>query len=474
MTLDAVFASVDQRKQEWIDLLAESVAIKSVSALPETRDEVFRMVHWFADLLKAEGADLEICDVGSQTLPDGRILPLPPIILGKLGSDPRKKTLLVYGHLDVQPAAREDGWDTEPFVLTEKDGKLFGRGATDDKGPVLAWLAAIRTLRRLGLEIPVNLKFCFEGMEESGSEGLDELIEKRKEDFFNGVDFVCISDNYWLGKRKPCLTYGLRGIAYFFVEIESSTRDLHSGVFGGTIHEAMADLVSILSQLIDKDGKILIPGIMDAVVPLSPEEEALYESIDFDLEDYKQEVGVQRLLASVEGCKKKTLMSRWRNPSLSIHGIQGAFDGDGAKTVIPRRVVGKFSIRLVPNQTPEGVERQVLAYIDKLFQARKSPNRMKAHMFHGGRPWMADPKSSNFQAGAAAMRRVFGVDPDFTREGGSIPVTTSFQEATGKDVLLLPIGSSDDGAHSQNEKIDVRNYIQGIKVLAAYLFEVGK
>lgn len=472
--LDSLFAAVDQHKQEWIDLLAQSVAIKSVSAWPETRDEVFRMVHWFADLLKAEGADLQIVDNGTQTLPDSRIIPLPPIILGSLGSDPNKKTLLVYGHLDVQPAAREDGWDTEPFVLTEKDGKLFGRGSTDDKGPVLGWLIAIRLMRKLGIDLPVNLKFCFEGMEESGSEGLDELILKRKDDFFSGVDFVCISDNYWLGKEKPCLTYGLRGIAYFFIEIESSTRDLHSGVFGGTVHEAMADLIHLMGKLIDEDGKILVPGIMDDVAPLTAEEEALYDPIHFDLEEYKQEIGVRKLLSAVDGCKKKTLMSRWRYPSLSLHGIQGAFDGDGAKTVIPRKVIGKFSVRLVPHQTPEQVEAIVVKYLNELFAARRSPNKMKAFMFHGGRPWTADPSSQNFQAGAAAIERVFGVTPDFTREGGSIPVTISFQEATGKDVLLLPIGSSDDGAHSQNEKIDVRNYIQGIKVLAAYLFEVGK
>ena len=472
--LDTVFAAIDEQKQEWIRLLSEAVAIKSVSAWPDTRDEVFRMVHWFADLLQAQGAVLEVVDNGSQTLPDSRVLPLPPIILGSLGNDPAKKTLLVYGHLDVQPAALEDGWDTEPFVLTEKDGKLYGRGATDDKGPVLGWLIAIRILQKLGIDIPVNLKFCFEGMEESGSEGLDELIEKRKGDFFTGVDYVCISDSYWLGKTKPCLGYGLRGISYFFVEIESSTKDLHSGVFGGTVHEAMSDLIYVLSRLIDEKGNILIPGLMDDVVPLSPAEEALYDSIDFDMEDYKQEIGVKKLLTSVDGSKNKTLMGRWRYPSLSIHGIQGAFDGEGAKTVIPRKVVGKFSVRLVPNQTPEKVEAIVVNYVNDVFKTRNSPNHMKAFMFHGGRPWMTDPTSANFRAGAAATKRVYGVEPDYTREGGSIPVTISFQEATGKDVLLLPMGASDDGAHSQNEKIDVRNYMEGIKVMAAYLFEVAK
>ena len=388
--------------------------------------------------------------------------------------DPSKKTLLVYGHLDVQPAAKEDGWDTDPFVLTEKDGKLWGRGSTDDKGPVLGWLIALRILNEQKIALPVNLKFVFEGMEESGSEGLDDLINKRKNDFFSGVDFVCISDNYWLGKEKPCLTYGLRGISYFFVEIECSSKDLHSGVFGGTIHESMTDMVWLLSQLSDEEGKILIPGLMDDVLPLTKQEESLYENIDFDIEGYKVDAGVNNLHSCVKGCKKQVLMNRWRFPSLSIHGIQGAFDGEGAKTVIPRKVIGKFSIRLVPNQSPEKVEKLVVDHVKNvLWPKRKSPNQMKVFMFHGGRPWISDPHSGNFAAGAAAIKRVFGVDPDLTREGGSIPVTLSFQEATGKDVLLLPVGSSDDGAHSQNEKINRRNYIEGIKVLASYLFEIS-
>lgn len=388
--------------------------------------------------------------------------------------DPNKKTLLVYGHLDVQPARKEDGWNTEPFVLTQIDDKLYGRGSTDDKGPVLGWLIALRILNKLNVDLPVNLKFCFEGMEESGSEGLDELIIKRKGDFFSGIDFVCISDNYWLGNKKPCLTYGLRGISYFFLEVECSSKDLHSGVFGGTIHEAMSDLIWLFSQLQDNDNRILVPGIMDDVAKLTDQERALYESIDFDVQQYKKDAGVNGLHACTKDCPKQTLMNRWRYPSLSIHGIQGAFDGEGAKTVIPSKVVGKFSIRLVPNQSPEKIEQLVIKYINEQFKKRNSPNKVKCYMFHGGRPWISDPRSPNFAAGAAATKRVYGVEPDLTREGGSIPVTLSFQEATGKDVLLLPMGSSDDGAHSQNEKINKSNYIQGIKLLAAYLFEVSK
>ncbi|KAI2587288.1 carnosine dipeptidase 2, partial [Homo sapiens] len=161
------------------------------------------------------------CLVGLPSqLPDGSEIPLPPILLGRLGSDPQKKTVCIYGHLDVQPAALEDGWDSEPFTLVERDGKLYGRGSTDDKGPVAGWINALEAYQKTGQEIPVNVRFCLEGMEESGSEGLDELIFARKDTFFKDVDYVCISDNYWLGKKKPCITYGLRGICYFFIEVE--------------------------------------------------------------------------------------------------------------------------------------------------------------------------------------------------------------------------------------------------------------
>uniref|UniRef100_A0A3B4FPZ2 Cytosolic non-specific dipeptidase n=1 Tax=Pundamilia nyererei TaxID=303518 RepID=A0A3B4FPZ2_9CICH len=176
-------------------------------------------------------------------------IPLPPIILGQLGSDPAKKTVCIYGHLDVQPANIDDGWDTEPFTLVEKDGKLYGRGSTDDKGPVLAWFNCIEAYQKIGKDLPINIKFCFEGMEESGSEGLDDLVFSRKDTFFKDVDYVCISDNYWLGKNKPCITYGLRGICYFFIEVKSCwIIDLHSGVFGGSVHEAMTDLIALMGS----------------------------------------------------------------------------------------------------------------------------------------------------------------------------------------------------------------------------------
>ncbi|XP_028908585.1 cytosolic non-specific dipeptidase [Ornithorhynchus anatinus] len=469
--LQPVFLHVDGQQDRYVQRLAEWVAIQSVSAWPEKRGEIRRMMEVAAAEIERLGGTTELVDNGKETLPDGSQIPLPPILLGILGSDPQKKTVCVYGHLDVQPAAREDGWDSDPFTLEERDGKLYGRGSTDDKGPVLAWLNALEAFQQTKKEVPVNVKFCLEGMEESGSEGLDDLIFSRKDTFFKDVDYVCISDNYWLGKKKPCITYGLRGICYFFIEVECSDKDLHSGVYGGSVHEAMTDLITLMGCLVDKKGKILIPGIYKAVAPVTEEELSLYEQIDFDLDEYARDIGANTLL---HGSKRDILMNRWRFPSLSLHGIEGAFSGTGAKTVIPRKVIGKFSIRLVPDMTPEMVNSQVEDYLTKKFAELKSPNKFRVKLGHGGKPWVSDFNHPHYMAGRRAMKTVFGVEPDLTREGGSIPVTLTFQEATGKNVMLLPVGSADDGAHSQNEKLNRTNYIEGVKMLSAYLYEVSQ
>ncbi|KAI1285597.1 Cytosolic non-specific dipeptidase [Halotydeus destructor] len=281
--LATVFADIDERKSEHVAMLKEAVAIESISAWNDKWPDVEKMVKWYGKKLEGLGAEVEYCD-NPLNKTGGK---LPPIVLAQLGKDPKKKTVLVYGHLDVQPAKKSDGWDTEPFVLTEKDGKLFGRGATDDKAPAIGWLIAVEAHQKNKVDIPVNIKFCIEGMEESGSEGLNELVAMRKQDFFQGVDYVVISDNYWLGTKKPCLTYGLRGVAYFFIEVESSTKDLHSGGFGGTLYEGMADVVALMGSLVDKDGKIQVPGIMNDVLKLDDKERSRYEALDFSL------VGIQ-------------------------------------------------------------------------------------------------------------------------------------------------------------------------------------
>nr|XP_014340893.1 PREDICTED: cytosolic non-specific dipeptidase isoform X2 [Latimeria chalumnae] len=399
--LPNLFKYVDEHQDLYVQRLAEWVAIQSVSTWPEKRGEIKRMMQIAAKDIEQLGGTVELVDIGKQKLQDGTEIPLPPILLGRLGSDPGKKTVCIYGHLDVQPASMEDGWDTEPFTLVEKDGKLYGRGSTDDKGPVLAWLNCIEAYQKIGQELPVNLKFCFEGMEESGSEGLEELVFAQKDTFFKDVDYVCISDNYWLGKKKPCITYGLRGVCYFYVEVECSDKDLHSGVFGGSVHEAMTDLIALMGSLVDKKGKILVPDIYKSVAQLTDEELGLYKEIDFDMEEFSKDVGACKLLHQT---KEEILMHRWRYPSLSLHGIEGAFSSFGAKTVIPKKVIGKFSIRLVPDMCPQAVEKQVIDHLTKKFAELESPNRLKAYMGHGAKAWVSDFNHPHYMAGRKAMK----------------------------------------------------------------------
>ncbi|KAG6380092.1 hypothetical protein JVT61DRAFT_8177 [Boletus reticuloceps] len=444
----------------------------SISGDAAYREETIAMGHWLEKQLKGLGVTTTLKDLGQQTL-QGQRLDLPPAILGKLGEDPKKRTVLIYGHYDVQPALQSDGWATDPFMLVEKDKKLYGRGSTDDKGPIMGWLNVLEAHQAQRLELPVNLRFCFEGMEESGSEGLDELIEREAAagGWFNGVDCVCISDNYWLNTRTPALTYGLRGIAYFAINVSGPGQDLHSGLFGRMVHEPMTDLIKLMSILVDHNGQILIPGIESMVAPPDESEIELYTKMDYSIADVAEAVGASIALSDH---KETVIMGRMRNPSLSLHGIQGAFSEPGSKTVIPSKVAGKFSIRLVPPQTPEIVNPLVTAYIESEFAKMNSKNKMNVECSHGGKPWVADINHWNFEAARRAVEAVWNKSPDYTREGGSIPVTLTFAETLGVNVLLLPMGRSDDGAHSTNEKLDLSNFIEGTKVLGTYLYEVAQ
>jgi len=289
--------------------------------------------------------------------------------------------------------------------------------------------------------------------------------------YFKDADAACISDNYWLGTEKPCLTYGLRGCNYYSIEISGPGQDLHSGVFGGTAHEPMTDLVRVMSTLVSPDGKILIKGIDDLVAPLTDEEKSLYGDIAFTMDNLYESLGSK---TGIYSDKERTLMGRWRYPSLSLHGVEGAFSAPGAKTVIPAKVTGKFSIRTVPDMEIEAVNELVYKHVNDAFTALGSKNKCRVYLQHAGKWWVASPKHWNFTAAGKAVEHVWGVKPDLTREGGSIPVTLTFEQATGKNVLLLPMGSSTDAAHSINEKLDKKNYIEGIKLLGAYLHYVAE
>ena len=375
------------------------------------------MGHFLVDELTALGATAEVRSLGLQEGKAG--LQLPPVIVARYGSSPSKRTILVYGHYDVQPASKEDGWNSDPFTLTVDDeGRMYGRGSTDDKGPVVGWLNSIQAHQEAGIEYPVNLLMCFEGMEESGSDGLEDFVrtECRPGGYFETVDAVCISDSYWLGTDKPCLTYGTRGCNYFHVTISGPGQDLHSGGFGGAMQEPMVDLVRVLGSLVDSTGNIQIPHIMDEVTPLTDEEKALYGSINYAMSDLHEAAGSK---TTIFDNKDQALMATWRYPSLSIHGIEGAFYGPGGKTVIPAKVTGKFSIRTVPDMQIDKVNDLVSSYIHETFAKLGSKNTLEvAPSETPGSWWVSNPWHWNFTAAGKATEMVYGVKPDLTRGGG--------------------------------------------------------
>lgn len=475
LPLEPLFAKIDELKPQFIDRLAKAIAIPSVSGDEVLRPRVVDMAAFLVNELTNLGfSDIQLKDLGTQPPPVADVnLQLPPIVLARFGNDASKKTVLVYGHYDVQPALKDDGWATDPFTMYHDTAAdiLYGRGSTDDKGPVMGWLNVVEAHNELGWELPVNLVCCFEGMEESGSLGLDGLIEREAKEYFKSVDTVCISDNYWLGTTKPVLTYGLRGCNYYQVSIKGPGADLHSGIFGGVIAEPMTDLVQVLSKLVDIQGNILIPGIQEMVAPVTEKEDALYDDIDFSPEELHAAAGSE---TGLYDNKKDILKHRWRFPSLSIHGIEGAFSGAGAKTVIPSKVIGKFSIRTVPNIESLKLDQLVFDHVNKVFKEIGSKNSLVVELIHDGDYWVSDPFNEAFTAASKATEHVWNIKPDFTREGGSIPITLTFEQQLGTQVLLLPMGRGDDGAHSINEKLDVSNYINGCKTLGGYLHYYGK
>nr|VWO99513.1 N/A [Ganoderma boninense] len=516
---------IDDNADRFIDRLAAAVAIPSVSGDADRRPDVVNMAKWLDQQLQDLSVTTKLVDLGDQKKSDEK-LHLPPAVLGRIGEDPKKKTVLVYGHYDVQPVSLyfhpvaryrpEDlvdfywpvglehgsihaahaheaalglllvmynqsyGWSSDPFELVVEDtGRLVGRGSTDDKGPIMGWLNVLEAHKALGRELPVNMRFCFAGMEESGSEGLDDLIKsesaKGKDGWFDGVDCVCISDNYWLNTRTPCLTYGLRGIVYFSVNVTGPKQDLHSGMFGRMVHEPMTDLIALMGKLVAPDGTILVPGV-DALVPaLTDKEREMYENIDYSVQDLEQSAPGAIALSDD---KVTLLMGRMRMPSLSLHGIEGAFSGSGSKTIIPASVSGKFSIRIVNPQTPELIELLVRAHLQKEFAKLESKNTLTITNIGDGMPWVTDPEDPNYEAASRATKArpflPFSLSYSYlTREGGSIPVTLTFADSLGVNVLLLPMGRGDDGAHSTNEKLDRSNFIEGSKLLGTYLYELG-
>uniref|UniRef100_F1L3A8 Cytosolic non-specific dipeptidase n=1 Tax=Ascaris suum TaxID=6253 RepID=F1L3A8_ASCSU len=427
-------------------------------------------MYWLKEQMGSVGITCEAVATGMQEMLNGERIDLPPVILAQLGTSPNKKTLLVYGYVDVEPADKKDGWKTEPFKLAEKDGQLYGRGVADNKAAVILWISAIEMLQKHNIDIPLNIKFCFEGMAHCGSLGVEWVLRKRSEIWLQDVDFVCITDGQWLGNRKPCLSYGARGVCQFRIEVSTEGRDLHSGVHGGAVYEPMADLCWILDHLTDVTGKITIPGFDKLIAPPNEKEQELFESLDFDIEEYRKSIGASELT----GTSKVQLLTRiWRCPSLSIHGLEGGYNGGSCKGVIPSKAFANLSVHIVPNMIPDRVNNLVVNYVNMFWPKRCSPNSIKIYPQHCIYPWITTYSLPHFEAANRAIRHVYGVDADLTRQSRPIPAALILQHFTGGSVIVMPLNSRDDAREVVNEKLQLRTYIAGVKTIIAYLFELS-
>lgn len=465
-----------------VSLLRQCISIPSVSGDPAFNNDCWRAAKFFRSVLQAAGADCKL----AHSTPGA-----PPVVLGRMGWDESLPTLLVYGHYDVQPAGALEHWRSDPFTLTGRDGFLYARGTTDNKGPVLASIVAAAAFHRRrvvdtdsgaaaaaggagghtprkGGDLPnMNFVFAIEGTGESGSEGFVETIEEQK-DWFSGLSLLVNSNNTWLGNDVPCVTYGLRGCVVFSVSVTGASHGLHGGVDGGASVEAMADLIAILAQLVDPtSGDVLVPGLMESARTITDSEAELYRNLHFDVDEYTRERGINRVYErdGVEHLKR-----RWNKPALSVHSIHGSEDNP---SVLPHRCTATVSVRIVPDQKNDEVERLVTQHLRKVFEARASGNTLDVTVVSSAPYWLTDPFSAPYQAAARAIKARWNMEPMFVREGGTQKLTTLLTDALGVPAIHLPLGQSSDGPHLANERIRLLNLLRGRDVLDSFFEELS-
>ncbi|WAO91647.1 M20-dimer domain-containing protein [Fusarium falciforme] len=458
--------SVDKLQGRFIDRLRDAIEIPSVSSETGRRADTIKMAHWTMAQMKELGVEVRLKSLGKES---GTDLDLPPLILGRFGNDADKPTIMVYSHYDVQPASLQDGWEHDPWTLTESNEVLHGRGTSDDKGPLVNWLNMLEAFQDANQEVPVNLAFFLEGMEENGSVGFRAALEDEANQFLSDVDAVCLTDVAWASNTQPTIPRGLRGVLFYRITIRGAQEDAHSGLFGGAISEPMTDIVNIMSSLVDSQGKLLIPGIYDAVLEVTDEERESYEKLPLTPEALDGGIGGRLLHAT----KAETIISKWRQPSLSLHRIENLKPGPGATTSIPAALVGKFSIRTVPRMEASEVDALVRQHIEARFKQLQSKNELDIVCVHQSDWFYEDVDHWNYQAAIKAIEQTWDVTPPITCEGGSIPIALDMKKVLKKNVLLLPVGRPTDGIHSVNEKLDKINYFNAIKVYGSYLGEIA-
>ncbi|GAO41543.1 dipeptidase [Flavihumibacter petaseus] len=436
----------EHKKDRFLNELIELLKIPSVSARREHREDMVRCAEAVKESLLAAGAD------------KATIYPTAghPIVYGEKISDPSKPTVLVYGHYDVQPPDPLDLWHSGPFDPVVKDGKIFARGACDDKGQFYMHVKAMETMIRTD-SLPTNIKFLIEGEEEVGSPNLAEFVKANKA--LLDADVILISDTAMISLDEPSIDIGVRGLAYIEVEVTGPNRDLHSGVYGGAVANPITMLARMIASLHDENNRITIPGFYDDVVESGAEERKLMAEAPFNENEYKKELGID----AVWGEKGYTTNERTGiRPTLELNGIWGGYTGEGAKTVLPSKAFAKISCRLVPDQDSEKITRML---IDHLYKIAPAGVTVKAELHHGGEPYMTPIDSIGFKAAAKAIEATFGKQPIPVRGGGSIPICALFEKELGLKIIFMGFGLDSDNLHSPNEKFDLQNYYKGIETI---------
>jgi acetylornithine deacetylase/succinyl-diaminopimelate desuccinylase-like protein len=450
--MDAVIDFINLQRDRYIDELKSYLAIPSVSALPQHTGDVRRCAEWTADELRRIG------------LQNVRLIETPgnPVVYGDWLGRNDAPTILFYGHYDVQPVDPVDQWQSPPFEATVRDGEIYARGAADDKGQIFMHFKAIEAHLKQSGSLPCNIRIFIEGEEEVGSAHLDDFVRSHKSEL--AADVLVISDSPMFERGIPSICYGLRGIAYFQIDVRGTSTDLHSGSFGGAVANPAFVLAQMLAQMKDRGGRIKIPGFYDDVRELRLEEREQFRRLPFNETKYRKDLGAPKLFGEAG---YTTLERVWARPTFEVNGLLSGFTGEGSKTVIPATAMAKVSMRLVPNQNPDKIAYQFEAYVKKIAPKTVA---VKLTRFQSGQPWMTDFDNVYVQAAARAIERGFGKAPVFNREGGSIPVVSTFQQELNIPAVLFGIGLPDENAHAPNEKLDLTNFHNGV-IATAYLYE---
>ena len=440
---------IEQNKERFFDELFSILRIPSISAKQENKPDMVRCAERLKELLLEAGADM------AQVMPTSG----NPVVFGRKMVDPSYKTVLVYGHYDVQPPEPLEKWHTDPFEPVIHDDAIWCRGANDDKGQLFMHIKAFEYMVRSG-QLKHNVKFIFEGEEETGSPSLPEFIKANKD--LLAADICLVSDTTMISDKVPSINCGMRGLAYLEVKVTGPNKDLHSGHYGGAVANPINVLCDMISSLIDKDGRITIPGFYDKVVELTPDERKMLARAPFDMDEYKQFLDINE----VKGEKGYTTLERTGiRPSLDVCGIWGGYTGQGAKTVLPSEAHAKISMRLVPKQTSAEISKLFMDYF-----LRIAPPYVKVEVtpFESGDGFLIPISSDAYKAASRAIAEVYGIEPVPSRGGGSIPILAEFQNVLGLDPLLMGFGLERDTIHSPNESYLLRQFFYGMESIALF------